>query len=67
MEVLNIESITLGKFISDLKSLGNEKIHGVSYWLYSLICLILVIIFLVYVVFKKFVKKIIKIGDVFFI
>ena len=63
--ILNIESIKLGNFISDLKSLGNEKIHGISYWLYSLICLIFIIIFLVYIVFKKFVKKIIKIRDVF--
>jgi hypothetical protein len=63
---LNIKSISLKEFISNLKSIGNEKIHGVSYWLYSLIVLILIIILLLYVVFKKFVNKIIKIGDVFF-
>jgi len=65
-DVLNIKSTPLGEFISNLKSIENERIYGVSYWLYSLIILILVIIFLVYVVFKKFVNKIIKIGDVFF-
>ena len=63
---LNIKSISLKEFISNLKSIKNEKIHGVSYWLYSLIILILVIIFLLYVLFKKFVNKIIKIRDVFF-
>ena len=65
-EVLNIKSISLKEFISNLKSIENERIYGVSYWLYSLIILILVIIFLFYVVFKKFVNKILKIGDVFF-
>jgi len=65
-EVLNIKSTPLGEFISNLKSIENERIHGVSYWLYSLIILILVIIFLVYLVVKKFVNKILKIGDVFF-
>jgi len=65
-EVLNIKSTPLKDLISNLKSIENKRIYGVSYWLYSLIILILVIIFLVYVVFKKFVNKIIKIGDVFF-
>lgn len=65
-DVLNIKSTPLGEFISNLKSIENERIYGVSYWLYSLIILILVIILLLYVVFKKFVNKIIKIGDVFF-
>jgi len=65
-EVLNIKSTPLKEFISNLKSIENERIYGVSYWLYSLIILILVIIFLVYVVSKKFVNKILKIGDVFF-
>ncbi|MGK0446429.1 MAG: hypothetical protein ACJA2M_000197 [Polaribacter sp.] len=65
-DVLNIKSISLKEFISNLKSTENERIYGVSYWLYSLIILILVIIFLFYVVFKKFVNKILKIGDVFF-
>ena len=64
--ILNIESIKLENFISDLKSIGNEKIHGISYWLFSLIILILIIILLLYVVYKKFVNKIIMIGDVFF-
>ena len=64
--ILNIESIKLGNFISDLKSIGNEKIHGISYWLFLLIILILVLIFLLYIVYKKFVNKIIRIGDVFF-
>ena len=64
--VLNIKSTPLGEFISNLKSIKNEKIYGVSYWLYLLIILIIGIIFLVYVVFKKFVNKIVKIGDVFF-
>ena len=64
--VLNIKSTPLGEFISNLKSIENERIYGVSYWLYSLIILIIGIIFLVYVVFKKFVNKIVKIGDVFF-
>ena len=64
--VLNIKSTPLGEFISNLKSIENERIYGVSYWLYSLIILILVIILLLYVVFKKFVNKILKIGDVFF-
>ena len=64
--MLNIKSISLKEFISNLKSIENERIYGVSYWLYSLIILILVIIFLFYVVFKKFVNKILKIGDVFF-
>ena len=65
-DVLNIKSTPLGEFISNLKSIENERIYGVSYWLYSLIILILVIILLLYVVFKKFVNKILKIGDVFF-
>ena len=65
-DVLNIKSTPLGEFIPNLKSTENKRIHGVSYWLYSLIILILVIISLVYVVFKKFVNKIVKIGDVFF-
>ena len=65
-DVLNIKSISIKEFISNLKSIENERIYGVSYWLYSLIILILVIILLLYVVFKKFVNKIIKIGDVFF-
>jgi len=65
-DVLNIKSTPLGEFISNLKSIENKRIYGVSYWLYSLIILILVIILLLYVVFKKFVNKIIKIGDVFF-
>lgn len=65
-DVLNIKSISIKEFISSLKSIENERIYGVSYWLYSLIILILVIILLLYVVFKKFVNKIIKIGDVFF-
>jgi len=65
-DVLNIKSTSLGEFISNLKSIENERIYGVSYWLYSLIILILVIILLLYVVFKKFVNKILKIGDVFF-
>ena len=65
-DVLNIKSTPLGEFISNLKITENERIYGVSYWLYSLIFLILVIILLLYVVFKKFVNKIIKIGDVFF-
>jgi len=65
-DVLNIKSIPLGEFISNLKSTENKRIYGVSYWLYSLIILILVIILLLYVVFKKFVNKIIMIGDVFF-
>ena len=65
-DVLNIKSTPLGEFISNLKSIENERIYGVSYWLYSLIVLIIGIIFLVCVVFKKFVNKIVKIGDVFF-
>ena len=65
-DVLNIKSTPLGDFISNLKSIENERIYGVSYWFYSLIFLIFIIIFLVYVLFKKFVNKIIKIGDVFF-
>ena len=65
-DVLNIKSTPLGEFISNLKSIENKRIYGVSYWLYSLIILMLVIILLLYVVFKKFVNKIIKIGDVFF-
>jgi hypothetical protein len=65
-DVLNIKSTPLGEFISNLKSIENVRIYGVSYWLYSLIVLIIGIIFLVYVVFKKFVNKIVKIGDVFF-
>ena len=65
-DVLNIKSTPLGEFISNLKSIENKRIYGVSYWLYSLIILIIGIIFLVYVVFKKFVNKIVKIGDVFF-
>lgn len=64
--ILNIESIKLENFISDLKWIGNEKIHGISYWLFSLIILILIIIFILYVVYKKFINKIIRIGDVFF-
>jgi hypothetical protein len=65
-DVLNIKSISLKEFISNLKSIESERIYGVNYWLYSLIVLILIIILLFYVVFKKFVNKIIKIGDIFF-
>jgi hypothetical protein len=65
-DVLNIKSISLKEFISNLKSIESERIYGVNYWLYSLIVLILIIILLLYVVFKKFVNKIIKIGDIFF-
>lgn len=65
-DVLNIKSTSLKEVISNLKNIENERIYGVSYWLYSLILLILVIIFLFYVVFQKFVNKIKKIGDVFF-
>jgi hypothetical protein len=65
-DVLNIKSISLKEFISNLKSIEKERIYDVSYWLYALIILILVIIFLLYLVFKKFVNKILKIGDVFF-
>jgi hypothetical protein len=65
-DVLNIKSISLKEFISNLKSIESERIYGVIYWFYSLIVLILIIILLLYVVFKKFVNKIIKIGDIFF-
>ena len=65
-DVLNIKSISIKEFISNLKSIKNERIYGISYWLYSLIILILVITFLFYILFKKFANKIIKIGDVFF-
>ena len=65
-EVLNIKLTPLKELISNLKSIENKRIYGVSYWMYSLIILILVIISLVYVVSKKFVNKILKIGDVFF-
>ena len=65
-DVLNIKSTPLGEFISNLKSIENERIYGVSYWLYSLIILILILIFLLYIVYKKFMNKIIRIGDGFF-